>query len=290
MDDGDNARVAAARGARVAAAVVVLGDDVAIAVEQPDPAVMNIGVGNAIDVDGDDRSSRQIDLVEPAQSVSGGVDGRMKCRRRVEDVRIACERKVVGDVERGCDRVVRGVRSQRGVAGAEARPWRRFAMIGEISEQDVIAPVAPDRVVSALPGQHVCGVVPGKLIVEARASEVLDRDICIAAGIAAGQREADPGRSIGIVRSVAAGAAVQCVRTIAARQRVVTGAARELIGLCALPMIRSSNDEPTAFSKPAMMSCRIAAPWPTIWTGPSPSPPRAVPPARSIVTPPELPA
>ena len=138
---------------------------------------MDVRVGDPVDVDREDRAGREVDLVVAAQAVAGGVDGRVEDRRRIEDVGVAGQGEVVGDVERGRDRVVRRVRSQRGVAGAEARARRRVALVGEVAEQDVVAAAAGDDVVAALPGQHVGRVVAGQPVVEPRAGEVLDGDI-----------------------------------------------------------------------------------------------------------------
>ncbi len=108
----------------------------------------------------------RIDLVISALAVSGGVDGRMKDGCRVEDIGIAGQGEVVGDVERGRDRVVRRVRSERGVAGAHARAWRRVALIGKIAEQGVVAAAAVDRVVAALAGQHVGRTIAGQPVID----------------------------------------------------------------------------------------------------------------------------
>ena len=109
-------------GAGVAAAIIVLGDDVAVAVEQPDPAVMDIRIGNSVDVDRDDRAGRQIDLVVSALAVSGGVDGRMEDRRRIEDVRVAGQ----GEVVRRCR-----TRSRSSCSSRPVPAWRsRFPCPG----------------------------------------------------------------------------------------------------------------------------------------------------------------
>ena len=192
---------------------------------------MDVRIGNSVDVDRDDRAGRQIDLVVSALAVSGGVDGRMKDRRRIEDIGVAGQGEVVGDVERGCDRVVRRVRSQRGVAGSQARAWRRVALIGEIAEQGVVAAAAVDRVVPALAGQYIGCAIAGQSVIAARTGKIFDGDIGISAGPASSESEHNAARCVGVVCRVAAGAAVQSVGAAAAGQRVVASAAGELIGL-----------------------------------------------------------
>ena len=60
---------------------------------------MDIGIGNVVDIDGDDRPGRKIDAVIAALAVPGRIDRGMQGRRRIEDVGIFGQREVVGDVK-----------------------------------------------------------------------------------------------------------------------------------------------------------------------------------------------
>ena len=168
-------------------------------------------------------------LVISALAVSGGVDGRMKDRRRIEDVRVAGQGKVVRDVERGRDRVVRRApvpawRSRFPCPGLAAhRPDRRNRRAGCRRRRRRRSCPFPPWPVSTL-----AAPLPVSWSLKPRTGEIFDGDIGSPPDLPPARVSADAARRVGVVCRVAAGAAVQFVGAAAAGQRVVARAAGEL--------------------------------------------------------------